>query len=291
MQEWYRTINELYAAQNFYRTPESILTHLVEVCAGLHAVASGKKTLGVGKDVFLVKAFTWWFALCGRVGIRDVDELLWIKFPGVCPYCLEKPCIGPNCKVPQAETPHAHPAPKWSDLNDLARAGETLRPRVLSEWQRMFSGIYPRNQQLSLLMVHARLTEEIGELSEAVRLLPLTYGFFVNEAIDVFAWLMALANQIDPSPTRDGLFLDQTFNEQFADGCPTCGKADLCICAPVDADRAGRLASELPEHEFPGVRGRLTTTDRFLELFGTNLGFRDRVERRWAELEDQLRDP
>jgi NTP pyrophosphatase (non-canonical NTP hydrolase) len=40
-----------------------------------------------------------------------------------------------------------------------------------------------------------RLSEELGELAEAIRVLPVAPQYFVSEAPDVFAWLMGFANQ------------------------------------------------------------------------------------------------
>lgn len=85
--EWHKAINYIYADRNFYRDPASIFAHLVEVIGGLSQLASAKKKPGPPAESFLPKAVAWWFALCGKLGITSPADLLWLKFPGVCPYC------------------------------------------------------------------------------------------------------------------------------------------------------------------------------------------------------------
>lgn len=59
----------------------------------------------------------------------------------------------------------------------------------------------------------AWLTEELGELAQAVR--KGTREQQVHEFGDVLAWLASLANQL-------GIDLDDAV-ARFADGCPKCG--------------------------------------------------------------------
>lgn len=66
----------------------------------------------------------------------------------------------------------------------------------------------------------AWLTEELGELAQAVR--KGTTEQQVHELGDVLAWLASLANQLD-------LDLDAAAN-RFVQGCPKCA-ASPCDCA------------------------------------------------------------
>ena len=66
----------------------------------------------------------------------------------------------------------------------------------------------------------AWLTEELGELAQAVR--KGSRAQQVHEFGDVFAWLASLANQL-------GIDLEEAAR-RFADGCPKCG-AIPCTCA------------------------------------------------------------
>ena len=66
----------------------------------------------------------------------------------------------------------------------------------------------------------AWLTEELGELSQAVR--KGTPEQQRHELGDVLAWLASLADQL-------GLSLDEAAT-RYADGCPSCGGVP-CTCA------------------------------------------------------------
>lgn len=65
----------------------------------------------------------------------------------------------------------------------------------------------------------AWLTEELGELAQAVR--KGTREEQVHELGDVLAWLASLADQL-------GLSLDEAA-ARWSDGCPTCGTRP-CTC-------------------------------------------------------------
>ena len=65
----------------------------------------------------------------------------------------------------------------------------------------------------------AWLTEELGELSQAVR--KGDRDDQVHELGDVLAWLASLANQL-------GIALDDAAG-RYANGCPKCGQAP-CTC-------------------------------------------------------------
>ena len=65
----------------------------------------------------------------------------------------------------------------------------------------------------------AWLTEELGELAQAVR--KGSHDEQVHEFADVLAWLASLANQM-------GVDLN-TAIQRYADGCPRCGSTP-CGC-------------------------------------------------------------
>src|SRR5271157_1529035 len=130
LQDWYRRVNAIYLDRNFYRTPESVFVHLVEVIGGLSIVASGKQKPGVKPDEFLAKSFGWWIVLCGKVGVRNVEDLLWAKFPYACPYCQSKPHNPNQCnKIRRQER-----SPKWEDLRSLGVKNVAMKPTTLAGW-------------------------------------------------------------------------------------------------------------------------------------------------------------
>jgi hypothetical protein len=81
LQQWYRDINGIYVDRNFYRSLESIFCHLVEVSRGLSVAATVRRKKHLNPREFLPKTLAWWFALCGRAGVPDVENMLWTKFP------------------------------------------------------------------------------------------------------------------------------------------------------------------------------------------------------------------
>lgn len=265
--EWYEVLNYVYADRNFYRDPLSIFAHLVEVIGGLSQLASGKKKPGKTPESFLPKAIAWWFALCGKLGVRSVSELLWTKFPGVCPYCQRKEHDSAICAAKKKESL----SPDWTQLREL---GQGLhKPTRLSEWQRMFRRIYKPSHKPDFEATFARLTEELGELAEAVRVFPAAPGYFLSEAADVFAWLMNIQNNVDYRDEKPeanyGNSLEDQFCRSYPDYCPDCSKL-RCVCPPILESTIGRIAHEVPTGpDLFENGGLLMTPDKARVRFGT----------------------
>lgn len=91
LDDWYRSLNRIYWHRNYLRDANSIFAHLVEVVGGLSSLASSKSKKGAEPQGYIVKALAWWLTLCGKLGVRSVEEMLWDKFPGVCTYCQKAP--------------------------------------------------------------------------------------------------------------------------------------------------------------------------------------------------------
>lgn len=243
LDDWYKALNYMYADRNFYRDPLSIFAHLTEVVGGLSLLASSKNKPGPHPSEFLPKTLAWWLALCGKLGVVSPERLLWLKFPGVCPYCLRSPHEGTVCLNMKRKTP----VPDWRRLGELGRKA-TVRGS-LGEWQRMFRDIYPPGHKPEFESTFARLTEELGELAEAVRVFPAAPGYFLSEAADVFAWLMNIQNNLDYQSAKEsneyGAALEERFCRAYPDYCRDCQK-QRCICAPILESTIGRIAHEVP---------------------------------------------
>jgi NTP pyrophosphatase (non-canonical NTP hydrolase) len=255
LDEWYIAVNSIYWNRNFGRDASAILAHLVEVVGGLSCVASRKKKLGVDPNAFVAKAVAWWLALCGKLGVKSVEDMLWDKFPGVCPYC-QRPKHDPDeCR----EMKNQNLGPNWQRLAEIGK--ENQRPGRLGAWQAMFSSIYPSDQVESVGATFARLTEELGELAEAVRVFTAEPGYFLSEAADVFAWLMHVQNALDSEkqiPKKDrGSGLEASMCRAYPDSCTDCGQR-VCSCPPILASTIGRIA-----HEVPAARGTFESSGRF----------------------------
>jgi pyrimidine deaminase RibD-like protein len=258
LDDWYVAVNSIYLRTNFHRSADSILAHLVEVIGGLGPLASGKKTEIVPTE-HVAKSLAWWMALCGKIGVKSVENMLWAKFPGVCPYCLLNPHQKISCKTKKEKSKQ----PDWAALN--MRAGETRSemPARLLDWQKLFGSIY---EVPPIDFVIAKLTEELGELAEAVRVRGVKPGYFLNEASDVFAWLMQLQNAIDEAELKEdseiGEPLSAAFVAGYPDRCSRC-QNQICSCPPVAAETIGRIA-----HDMPASADSLLSIEDTLELFG-----------------------
>jgi NTP pyrophosphatase (non-canonical NTP hydrolase) len=90
----------------------------------------------------------------------------------------------------------------------------------LQEFQRRMAGTFgDRDRARGLPSSVAWLTEEVGELAQAVRKGDDEQR--LHELGDVLAWLASIAEQL-------GLSLDEAA-ARYADGCPRCGAAP-CAC-------------------------------------------------------------
>lgn len=91
----------------------------------------------------------------------------------------------------------------------------------LAEWQRIIEETYgDRDRERGVASTVAWLTEELGELAQAVR--KGTHEQRVHEFGDVVAWVASLANQMDVD-------LDEAM-ARYATGCPRCS-ARPCRCS------------------------------------------------------------
>jgi pyrimidine deaminase RibD-like protein/NTP pyrophosphatase (non-canonical NTP hydrolase) len=257
LDEWYKSLNRTYWNRNFDREPSSVFSHLVEVEGGMSLLASSKKKqIGVDPESHIAKALAWWMALCGKVGVKSVEAMLWDKFPRVCPYCQKTPHDPDVC----AEQKAAAKGPNWEALMRTGKGKEV--PSRLREWQRMFSSIYPAQQTEEFGPSCARLAEELGELAEAVRIFRSQPGYFLSEAADVFAWLMHIQNIVDSKAGvkagERGNALEIAMSKAYPYGCKDCGKR-ICVCPPILPSTIGRIA-----HEVPTNRGTFDETGRFM---------------------------
>jgi NTP pyrophosphatase (non-canonical NTP hydrolase) len=90
----------------------------------------------------------------------------------------------------------------------------------LADFQRTIADTYGvRDRARGVSATIAWLTEELGELAQAVR--KGSADEQRHELADVLAWLVSLAEQL-------GISLDDAAN-RYANGCPVCGEMP-CTC-------------------------------------------------------------
>jgi NTP pyrophosphatase (non-canonical NTP hydrolase) len=135
----------------------------------------------------------------------------------------------------------------------------------------MFAKIYPVSGQEDYPATIGRFTEELGELSEALRVFPVAPGYFLSEAADVFAWLMHLQNLIHTQTRKKlghrGPELIEVFARAYPGKCIDCDRP-VCTCPPILPGTLGRIAHEIPETFASfATGGALLTQEEAQQLF------------------------
>jgi NTP pyrophosphatase (non-canonical NTP hydrolase) len=166
----------------------------------------------------LCMAFSWSLALANRFHI-NLEEEMWERFPGHCPYCLQAPC-----------------ACKDRAKNRQKTIGKPLgkRPASLFGCQRMFAKIYPN----AVINSAIHLAEEAGEVNEAIRNYMAThetewFGKIALELVDAITHIFSVASCLK-------LNLAASMVGYFSKGCPGCNKLP-CSCGHVVEDEPIRL--------------------------------------------------
>lgn len=164
----------------------------------------------------LPRAFMWHLAVANRLGI-NLQETLWNKYPGICPYCLrEKDCL---CGLEHPNIPN-----KEETLRRFRRDRNGREPLTLEEHQALHQRLYAmQNNRIFLIQTAAHIAEEAGEVSVEER--KGNAAGTMNEMADVLSWIFALA-------TRLKYNLHDLIWEVFPYECERC-KQDACKCPTV----------------------------------------------------------
>jgi NTP pyrophosphatase (non-canonical NTP hydrolase) len=244
LDDLYKMIAHIYLEQNAQRPASATFAHFVEVCGMLTVHSRNKKREGATFVDAICKAFGWYFPLMAKFKVSSIEEVVFRKYPYVCPYCRLKPHEDIACKTTRGTSRTVdHLA-----LRNAYQTNRALRPTTINEWQAMFQAVYPRS------MDDARagrstlgLLEELGELAEAVRVFDRYPKYFVGEAADVFSYLMGMVNEYTLSlhQESDAIFsLEDELIKRYPGLCVQCGHV-VCICPLVPEATVGRMAKEL----------------------------------------------
>lgn len=158
----------------------------------------------------IVIAMSWFISLMNQFNI-DIEDRVWHRFPYLCSYCGELPCA---CKA------------KKIKKRLKIKADDSLRPKSIGGFQKMFDEIYPaKGRTLEHAGIH--LAEEVGELSEAVLMFrgqhtPENFSQLELEASDLLSCFLGVFNSIDVD-------YEKTLVSMFSNGCHECKKTP-CIC-------------------------------------------------------------
>lgn len=166
----------------------------------------------------IARFFAWLCGFCNFVSI-DLEEAIFQKYPGYCPYCKRSE----NCMC-ITFTQEMTSQQKHFLLEE--KENQKTMPRELKEWQEMFRKIYGRiNRLQTIIQILLHLYEEISEFSRAWRLREKEKEEVKKEIADIFAWLCALCNKLN-------IDLQEIVKKRYPGVCDVCGKRP-CECLKV----------------------------------------------------------
>ncbi len=209
LREFQETIKIIYGLPDdrMYST-EDILTQqrfAMRTLKGIRKNDPEKITLN------LMIALSWLMTLSNRLQI-DTTKEVWKRFPGICSYCGEKPCVCKKVKVLQR---------KKIDTN-ISR-----EPVTIQKFQEMFETIYPSSKR-TLADAGIHFAEEVGEVSEAIhnylgQHLEKQFNDIELEIADEISCIFGVANSAH-------INIAEELAVMFADGCHICHHAP-CECS------------------------------------------------------------
>lgn len=98
LDELYWMTAHIYSDRNSVRSKEATFAHFVEVCGMLTLPDRKKKRETLDVADALCKALGWYFPLLAKLRVKSVENLVFRKFPNVCPYCRKAPHEDLICK-------------------------------------------------------------------------------------------------------------------------------------------------------------------------------------------------
>jgi hypothetical protein len=124
----------IYEHANMTRSREATFLHFVEVCSMLTMTHRQKNRERVDMAGALCKVLGWYFPLLAKMGVLSVEQMIFSKFPRVCPYCRLSRHQEGKCKlVKGTESTVNH-----SELKLIIEKNKSSMPSGLNEWQVMF---------------------------------------------------------------------------------------------------------------------------------------------------------
>lgn len=155
-------------------------------------------------------SFSYLMAIANRLHI-NLEEATWHRFPAICSYCGKQPCI---CKK-------IHPSKRLKII-----LKKSLKPKNLTDFQKMFSLIYPPVSR-TLIFAGVHLAEEMGELSEAIHCFAgehktKQFEEVKNEIADFTSCFFGVANSAKIDVARE-------LARMYHNNCHVCHKAP-CVC-------------------------------------------------------------
>ncbi len=182
--------------------PSDMIQRLQDYVGQILKCERKEKTLGL--DHYLAIAFANHMEI-------DIQSGLWKRFPGICPYCTQRPC---GCEVRRES--------RAQKLDPIC-----AEPSSAHDFQIMLREIYPAN---TFAGSARHLAEEAFELNKAFRHYrgkheSVMLDDIIEEQIDVVTNLFGVAS-------TQSIDLSESFHIAFEDGCYRCRKTP-CGCGFV----------------------------------------------------------
>lgn len=207
--EFQKTIEKIYGVNNdrLYSISDMVANQEKFTMRALKGIRKGDTEKM--KNNLLI-AFSWMISLANRLQI-DLEDMVWKRFPAVCSYCGNSPCVCRSMKPGKRA---------------VIKIDGSRKPKSLKETQEMFARVYPaEGRTLSEAGVH--LAEEMGEINEAIHTFfgehkEEQFGFIQEELADYISCVFGVANSA-------GFNFGQELAELFGNNCHVCHQSP-CEC-------------------------------------------------------------
>lgn len=214
LNEWQTMFSKIYGRHNSKVPFPEIWLHLMEEAGEIAEDLRKENFKRLSYD--LPDVFAWLCAFSNKFNV-SLDELVWNKFPAICPYCEQEE----NCICIAASYPDYNP----TRLRDFRKRDEK-KPETLEAWQNMFKTIYWNvNRDRPRFAIGFHLMEEIGEVAKEIRVGDREKC--KEELADVFAWIIALVMKAE-ADFDDFKFSDELW-KAYPGICKDC-KNEECTC-------------------------------------------------------------
>lgn len=231
LDDWVNMFKTIYGKQNKGVSDEILLLHLVEEVSELaedlrkEHIKPRKNKKGELEGVLInvPDSFAWLTTLLFKRG-TSLQEIVWHKFPNVCPYCFyEKNCICISQMVYMAQEE------REKTLDTTYRKNREKMPKTLYEWEKMFNRIYGNvNRIQSTPQIGFHLMEEVGEISKELRV--KDEAKMNDEIADAFAWLIGMILKVRYVLDDPDIRFDKLLWDRYPGMCQRC-KASKCECS------------------------------------------------------------
>jgi len=169
LNDWQHRFQEIYGEKNQNRRPENIWAQVTE---NLSKVAENLRRFKYAAAFqSLCHVLCWVCAFVNRTE-KNLEDLVWKKYPFVCPYCLRVPC---SCGAVRVKLEEAHTHVKETFIQEevnrrYAEKFKEQRPSKLDDWVLMYAKLYGNTTySMPVYQIGFHLMEEDGEVSRILR--------------------------------------------------------------------------------------------------------------------------